>query len=64
MFENHQAPEADKILRVMKMFADDPREGKIDLGVGVYRTPEGLTPVMAAVKEAERRLLEEQASKG
>ncbi|SDK55272.1 aromatic amino acid transaminase [Aliiruegeria lutimaris] len=64
MFENHKAPEADKILRVMKLFADDPRADKIDLGVGVYRTPEGLTPVMGAVKAAERRLLEEQATKG
>ncbi|NDR55593.1 amino acid aminotransferase [Aliiruegeria sabulilitoris] len=64
MFETHKAPAADKILRVMKVFADDPREGKIDLGVGVYRTPEGLTPVMTAVKAAERRLLEEQATKG
>ena len=48
MFENHKAPEADKILRVMKLFADDPREGKIDLGVGVYRTPEGNTPESGA----------------
>ncbi|MDV7144131.1 amino acid aminotransferase [Tropicimonas sp. TH_r6] len=64
MFENHQAPEADKILRVMKMFAEDPRPGKIDLGVGVYRTPEGRTPVLAAVKQAEARLLESQETKG
>ncbi len=64
MFENHKAPEADKILRVMKMFAEDTRADKIDLGVGVYRTPEGRTPVLAAVKQAEARLLESQETKG
>lgn len=64
MFENHQAPEPDKILRVMKMFREDPRPEKIDLGVGVYRTADGRTPVFAAVKEAERRILEAQESKG
>ncbi|WP_068116243.1 aromatic amino acid transaminase [Tropicimonas marinistellae] len=64
MFENHVAPPPDPILRVMKEFADDPRPEKIDLGVGVYRTPDGRTPVMRAVKLAERRLLESQTSKG
>ena len=58
------APEPDAILRLMRAFADDPRPGKIDLGVGVYRTEAGETPVMRAVKAAERRLWEEQRSKG
>ncbi|MYA86943.1 MAG: aspartate/tyrosine/aromatic aminotransferase [Boseongicola sp. SB0662_bin_57] len=53
----------DKILRLMEMFRDDPRTDKIDLGVGVYRNSEGVTPVMRAVKSAERRLVETQETK-
>ncbi len=53
----------DKILALVQMFRDDPREQKIDLGVGVYRNAEGLTPVMRAVKEAERRIWERQTTK-
>lgn len=53
----------DKILKLMKMFHDDPRTDKIDLGVGVYKNAEGVTPVMRAVKTAERRLAEAQETK-
>ncbi|MEM9351352.1 MAG: aromatic amino acid aminotransferase, partial [Pseudomonadota bacterium] len=41
---------ADKILALMGAFKADPREGKIDLGVGVYKNAEGVTPIMRAVK--------------
>ena len=64
MFESVTPPEPDKILRLMAMFAADPRPDKVDLGVGVYRSPEGKTPVMAAVKTAERRIWEAQETKG
>ncbi len=57
-----QAPDA--LLALIKMYADDPRADKIDLGVGVYRTDDGATPVFAAIKKAERRLVDEQESKG
>jgi aspartate/tyrosine/aromatic aminotransferase len=63
MFETRQPPELDKILRLMGMFAADPRPDKVDLGVGVYRSPEGVTPVMRAVKTAERMIWESQTSK-
>jgi aromatic-amino-acid transaminase len=53
----------DPLLAVIGLFAADPRPGKIDLGVGVYRDEHGLTPVMRAVKAAEARLVEQQASK-
>ncbi len=53
----------DKILQLIAMFRDDPRPGKIDLGVGVYRDATGLTPVMRAVKAAERRLWEVETTK-
>lgn len=63
MFETRTPPEPDKILRLMGMFAADPRPDKVDLGVGVYRSAQGVTPIMAAVKEAERRIWETQQTK-
>ncbi|MEP4979440.1 amino acid aminotransferase [Ascidiaceihabitans sp.] len=63
MFETLQAQPADKILALMAQYRADPRETKIDLGVGVYKDATGLTPVMKAVKAAEHRLWEEQDSK-
>jgi aspartate/tyrosine/aromatic aminotransferase len=63
MFETVTPPEPDKIIRLMGLFAADPRGDKVDLGVGVYRSPEGATPVMAAVKQAEHRIWAAQESK-
>ncbi|WP_179380216.1 amino acid aminotransferase [Jannaschia marina] len=56
-----QAP--DKILALMAAYREDPRDTKIDLGVGVYKDASGLTPVMRAVKAAERQLVETQDTK-
>ena len=56
-----QAP--DKILALMGEFKADPRQGKIDLGVGVYKDADGHTPIMRAVREAERRMLETETTK-
>lgn len=64
MLESIPPREEDKILRLMKLFADDPRVGKIDLGVGVYHDADGRTPIFSAVKQAEQRLIETQESKG
>ncbi len=63
MFENLKPQPADKILALMQMYRDDPREQKVDLGVGVYKNAEGVTPVMRAVKVAEQRIIDEQATK-
>ncbi|WP_170359832.1 aromatic amino acid transaminase [Ruegeria arenilitoris] len=63
MFENLKPQPADKILALMQMYREDPREQKIDLGVGVYKDANGVTPVMRAVKAAEQRIWEEQDSK-
>ena len=54
---------ADALLALIKLHDADPRADKIDLGVGVYRTGQGHTPVFAAIKAAEKRLLETQDSK-
>ncbi len=56
-----QAP--DKILALMAAFRDDPREQKIDLGVGVYKDASGATPIMGAVKTAEKQLWEAESTK-
>ncbi|MFY0594954.1 MAG: aspartate/tyrosine/aromatic aminotransferase [Cognatishimia sp.] len=63
MLGNLKSQPADKILALMTKFKEDPRDQKVDLGVGVYKNAEGVTPVMRAVKEAERRLVAEQTSK-
>lgn len=54
---------ADALLALIGMFRNDPRAGKIDLGVGVFRDDAGHTPVMRAVKAAEKKLWESQESK-
>ena len=63
MFETLKAQPADKILALVQAYRDDPRDTKIDLGVGVYKDANGLTPVMRAVKTAEHRLWEAQDTK-
>lgn len=63
MLENLPEPAIDVIIALMQDFAADPRAGKIDLGVGVYRDDAGRTPVMAAVKQAEGRILQTQDTK-
>lgn len=63
MLENLAPQPADALLALIKLHNADPRADKIDLGVGVYRTSDGATPVFAAIKAAEKRLLETQDSK-
>ena len=63
MFDTLKAQPADKILALMQAFKDDPREDKIDLGVGVYKDAHGNTPIMRAVKAAEKRLWEDETTK-
>lgn len=63
MFENLTAQPADKILELVAAYREDPRDEKVDLGVGVYKDASGNTPVMRAVKEAERRILADQDTK-
>ncbi|MGX5805703.1 amino acid aminotransferase [Bradyrhizobium sp. Arg314] len=63
MFETLQPAPADKILALIGLYRNDPRPGKVDLGVGVYKDTDGRTPVMRAVREAEKRLLASQDTK-
>lgn len=63
MFDTLQAAAADAILGLIAEYRDDPRKDKIDLGVGVYRTEQGDTPVLDVVKRAEQHLIDTQDSK-
>ncbi|NVO26073.1 aspartate/tyrosine/aromatic aminotransferase [Donghicola sp. C2-DW-16] len=63
MFSNLKPQPADKILALMAAYREDPRDQKIDLGVGVYKNAEGVTPVMRAIKTAEKQLWEVETTK-
>ncbi len=53
----------DPILGLMEAYAQDPNPRKFDLGVGVYKDAQGLTPIPEAVKIAEARLVDSQTTK-
>ena len=53
----------DPILGLMEAYRGDPNTAKLDLGVGVYKDAQGLTPIPRAVKLAEQRLVDGQTSK-
>src|SRR5688500_16277501 len=54
---------ADSLLQRIALCDADPRPDKIDVGVGVYRDAAGGTPILRAVKKAERLLWERQETK-
>lgn len=53
----------DPILGLIEAHRADPNPAKIDLGVGVYKDSQGLTPIPRAVKLAEQRLVDVQRTK-
>ena len=63
MFETITPAPPDAILGLTEAFQKDPNPRKINLGVGVYKDGSGQTPVLASVKEAEKRLLGSEATK-
>ena len=63
MFEKIQAAPADPILGLGEAFKAEQREGKVNLGIGVYKDAAGQTPIVKAVKEAEKRLLDKENTK-
>ncbi|MGH8294339.1 MAG: aromatic amino acid transaminase [Steroidobacteraceae bacterium] len=63
MLEHLDRLPPDPILDVMAAFRADPDPRKVDLGVGVFRDDAGETPVMRAVREAEREVLAGQTTK-
>ncbi|MFL2758907.1 MAG: aromatic amino acid transaminase [Paracoccaceae bacterium] len=63
MFKNLQQQPPDKILALITAFKEDPRDQKLDLGVGVYKDPTGITPIMRSIKLAEKKWWEIESSK-
>ncbi|MFP1645910.1 amino acid aminotransferase [Pontitalea aquivivens] len=63
MFNTLKPQAPDKILALMGQFKADSRADKIDLGVGVYKDANGHTPVMRAIKAAEKKLWEAETTK-
>ncbi|MFI8766731.1 aromatic amino acid transaminase [Streptomyces sp. NPDC053792] len=63
MLELLPAPPVDPLWDLTAEYAADPRPERLNLVLGVYRDHTGVTPVMAAVKEAEMRLAERSGSK-
>ncbi len=63
MLEHLDRLAPDPILGLMAAFRADSDPRKVDLGVGVYRDERGETPVMQAVRDAERAVLERQTTK-
>lgn len=63
MFQSLSQPPADALHGIMARYAADERPNKIDLGVGVFRDQRGVSPVMRAIAEAERRRTERGETK-
>ncbi|HEY5718597.1 MAG TPA: aminotransferase class I/II-fold pyridoxal phosphate-dependent enzyme, partial [Motiliproteus sp.] len=63
MFEHISRLPNDPILGLSAAYREDQNPLKVDLGVGVYKTATGETPVLACVKQAEQWLLENEPSK-
>src|SRR3989338_1796348 len=57
MFQHVDAYPGDPILTLNEDFQKDPRQGKINLSIGIYFDEEGRLPVMDAVRAAETELL-------
>ncbi|WP_274584351.1 amino acid aminotransferase [Neisseria leonii] len=62
-FDNIQAAPADPILGLGEAFKAEQRAQKVNLGIGVYKDAQGQTPIVKAVKEAEKRLLDSENTK-
>ena len=54
---------SDPIFGIVEAFRADPRPEKINLAAGVYMEEDGVTPILASVREAERRLLANSTTK-
>lgn len=63
LFERLEEQTSDPLLALIALCNADPRPGKIDVGVGVYRDAAGTTPILRSVKAAEKILWETQDTK-
>lgn len=64
MFESIQPAPPDAILGLTEAFNRDTNPNRINLSVGVYKDTTGKTPILRCVKEAEKKLVDDEATKG
>lgn len=63
MFNSLIAMPADPILGLLTQYREDSHPQKVDLGVGVYKDPTGVTPILSCVKKAEKFRLNTETTK-
>ncbi|MBW3530821.1 amino acid aminotransferase [Shewanella sp. NKUCC06_TVS] len=63
MFNTLIAMPADPILGLLTQYREDSHPQKVDLGVGVYKDPTGVTPILSCVKKAEKFRLDTETTK-
>lgn len=63
MFNSLIAMPADPILGLLTQYREDTHPLKVDLGVGVYKDPTGVTPILSCVKKAEKFRLDTETTK-
>jgi aromatic-amino-acid transaminase len=63
MFQHVEPFGGDPILSLNEDFQKDPRPHKINLSIGIYFDDEGRIPVMASVRRAEQKLLQNNGPK-
>ena len=63
MFDTLEMAPQDAILGMMEAYYEDPNPKKINLSVGVYQDEQGRTPILDVVREAEKRVLQEESTK-
>ncbi|MEM7197324.1 MAG: amino acid aminotransferase [Pseudomonadota bacterium] len=63
MFSNLPPLADDPILNTALKFQADERTHKMDLSVGVYRNAQGVTPVMQAIREAQKTHIANETTK-
>ncbi len=63
MFNQLDRLAPDPILGLIAEYSQDSNPQKIDLGAGVYKNAEGVTPIMQAIDSAQRLLLDQEQTK-
>lgn len=63
MFDKTPLAKPDPVFGLIEQFKLDPNPKKINLSVGVYQNESGQTPVMEAVQQAEKILLDAKGTK-
>ncbi|TCB67536.1 aromatic amino acid transaminase [Acinetobacter sp. ANC 4178] len=56
MFQHIPPYAGDPILSLMEQFNTDPREGKVNLSIGLYYNEDSIVPQLETIMEAQKRL--------